>query len=146
MQQSEQENVAISALQLLCKTKTISAQDMPPNACTKIITTQDTLEITDSRNTCTKIICLHIFACFVTSVIVLCSGWILYEASFLSLSYLFPYVYHILIGDEKGVNCKVWGNSPLEQIQCTWTSYLNGFFYSSFNAEMATFSCSDCCI
>lgn len=38
-----------------------------------------------------------------------------------------------LFGEEDGVHCKVWSNSPLQQLRCTVLSFTNGYFISLIN-------------
>ena len=54
--------------------------------------------------------------------------------------FFLPLVYAILghfqiflFGEEDGVHCKVWSNSPLQQLRCTALSFTNGYFISLVN-------------
>lgn len=53
---------------------------------------------------------------------------------------ILPYVYvvfgllqNFVFGDEDGIQCNIWSNSPIQQLQCTVLSFLNGYFISLIN-------------
>jgi len=43
------------------------------------------------------------------------------------------YTRNIFMGEEKGVQCTIWSNSPLQQLHCTLLSFTNGYLVSLIN-------------
>lgn len=55
-------------------------------------------------------------------------------------SYIFPvllsvlaYTQSVIVGEEEGIQCSVWSNSPMQQLRCTLMSFTNGYVVSLLN-------------
>ena len=95
-----------------------------------------TEKLSANRASTSKMIGLHVFAMTMTSIIVLCGAYVLYLVLPPLFSNIVLYLSNVFLGQEKGVVCKYWNINPWEQLQCTWTNYVNGVIVSLLNSVL----------